>query len=414
MSKKLIKNSVIYTLGDFIGIAVSGFLLLPFYTRFLTKMEFGTFSIINASITILTFIIHFGIISAYSRLYFNQQDEREKKIFTGQIILLHFFIIFTLLFFLIIFQSFFSKIFFTSVNNTTYYYYVLLLSGMNFLTSLYGVYLRLNEEAEKFFAFQITTVVLQVVFIFTFKLWIVNILDAILLATFISSMIMWCISFLSIRYILIIDNIFTAIKNILHFALPMFVGYLMYFLLNKFSTLYLQTHDTIENIALFSFAMQLSTILSLLAASVGKAIQPILFKLEKHQILGEAKRISFYYKIILTLVFFIFFIFSEFIISIFAPSSYLESKELFVILLISTLIYNFRSTESLLFLYFNKPRYSLYIVSIGALFVLMVSYSIVPIYGTLGSALAILAGSMATYLSSIYYETKLLREECNK
>ena len=411
LSKKLIKGGVLYTFGDFIGVAVSGFLLLPFYTRALTQTEFGIFSVVNSSLAILTFIVHFGIISTYSRLYFNQKDEYDKKVFTGQIVLLHFFMLSILFLLATIFESTIHKIFFTSINDNRYYFYLALVSAMSFLNALFGIYLRINEQAERFLAFQLFAVALYVAFIFIFKVWIENTLDAILLASFISTFIMWIVSIMNLKFVLLFDNLFNVAKKVFHFALPIFLGYIMYFLLNKFSILYLQYYENLENIALFSFAMQLSTVLVIFAGSVCKAIQPILFKLEKNQIIEKTKKIAFYYKIVLSVAFGGFSLLSGLIISLFAPESYSGSRDVFLLLLLSVYIYNFRSVESLLFMYFHKPRYSLYIVSFGAMFVLILSFLLVPKYGYIGSAYAMLSGSVVAYFASKIYNTKLLKME---
>ena len=155
MTKKLLKNSVIYTIGDFINVAVGGFLLLPFYTRVLTQSEFGLFNVLNASILIVTFIVHFGIISTYSRLYFNYTEDK-KNSFTGQVIFLHILMSLLLFFFVVAFQEILQVNLFNSVANTTYFYYIFIVSILSFINALYGIYLRVNEEAMKFLVFQLS------------------------------------------------------------------------------------------------------------------------------------------------------------------------------------------------------------------------------------------------------------------
>ena len=62
-------------------------------------------------------------------------------------------------------------------------------------------------------------------------------------------------------------------------------------------------------------------------------------------------------------------------------------------------------------MYFHKPRYSLYIVSFGAMFVLILSFLLVPKYGYIGSAYAMLSGSIIAYLASKIYNIRLLKME---
>lgn len=410
MTKKLIKNSVIYTVGDFINVAVSGFLLLPFYTRVLTQAEFGLFNVLNASITIVTFIVHFGIISTYSRLYFNYTVDK-KNAFTGQVILLHFLVSFVLVLFVFIFQEVLQKNLFRSVDNTTYFYYIFIVSILSFINALYGIYLRVNEEAMKFLIFQLSQVGLYVSFIFIFKEYTKNTLDAILLASFGSALLIWLYSISRLKFTFNVFKFKDTVKKILHFALPIFVGYIMYFLLNKFNVLYLQNHETIENIALFSFALQLSMVLQIFAGSFGKAVQPMLFKLNKDELIPKSKQIALFYKVILTIILLAFYVFSENIILVFAPESYIKSNEVFILLLLGVYAYNFRSVESHLFMYFHKPRYSLYLVSISAFVVVLLSFVFVRQYGFMGSGYAILVGSVVAYVANKYFSYKMLKVE---
>jgi len=410
MTKKLLKNSAIYTIGDFINVAVGGFLLLPFYTRVLPQSEFGLFNILNASIDIVTFIVHFGIISAYSRLYFDYADS-QKSGFTGQVILLHILISITLFFFVFIFQELLQTKLLSSVDNPVYFYYIFIVSVLSFINALYGIYLRVNEEATKFLVFQLSHVGLYVSFIFIFKEYTQNTLDAILLASFGSAFLIWSYSISKLKFTFCLDKLKDTMKKVLHFALPMLLGYVMYFLLNKFNVLYLQQHETIENIALFSFALKLSMVLQIFAGSFGKAVHPMLFKLNKDELIPKSKQIALFYKVILTIILIGFYIFSENIILIFAPESYTNSNNVLRVLLLGVYAYNFRSVESYLFMYFHKPRYSLYSVSISAFVVVMLSLVLVKQHGFMGSGYAILAGSIVAYVANKYFSFKMLKVE---
>lgn len=410
MTKKLLKNSVIYTIGDFINVAVGGFLLLPFYTRVLTQSEFGLFNVLNASILIVTFIVHFGIISTYSRLYFNYTEDK-KNSFTGQVIFLHILMSLLLFFFVVAFQEILQVNLFSSVASTTYFYYIFIVSILSFINALYGIYLRVNEEAMKFLVFQLSQVGLYVSFIFIFKEFTPNTLDAILLASFSSGLLIWLYSINKLQFTLSLENFKETVKKVLHFALPIFVGYIMYFLLNRFNILFLQYYETIENIALFSFALQLSMVLQIFAGSFGKAVQPMLFKLNKDELLEKTKQISLFYKVVLTIILIGFYFFSENIILLFAPESYKNSNEVFILLLLGIYAYNFRSVESHLFMYFHKPRYSLYMVAISAFIVVLLSLVLVKKYGFLGSGYAILIGSVVSYIANKYFSFKMLRME---
>lgn len=67
MSKEstLVKNTIIYAVGNF-GSKILSFLLLPFYTYYLSTDDYGYFDLITTTISLLTPIITFQI---YDGLY---------------------------------------------------------------------------------------------------------------------------------------------------------------------------------------------------------------------------------------------------------------------------------------------------------------------------------------------------------
>ena len=74
----LIKHSSIYGIGTVVAQAV-GFLLLPFYTRYLTPADYGVMSLINVTIDIIGLILTLNIVNAMSRYYFDYEEIREQN-----------------------------------------------------------------------------------------------------------------------------------------------------------------------------------------------------------------------------------------------------------------------------------------------------------------------------------------------
>ena len=68
--KFLLKHSSVYGLGTIIAQAV-GFLLLPFYTRYLTPTDYGVMSLVNITMDIIGIVAGLGVTTAMSRFYFD-------------------------------------------------------------------------------------------------------------------------------------------------------------------------------------------------------------------------------------------------------------------------------------------------------------------------------------------------------
>ena len=74
----LIKHSSIYGIGTVVAQAV-GFLLLPFYTRYLTPADYGVMSLINVTIDIVGLILTLNIVNAMSRYYFDYAEIQDQN-----------------------------------------------------------------------------------------------------------------------------------------------------------------------------------------------------------------------------------------------------------------------------------------------------------------------------------------------
>jgi O-antigen/teichoic acid export membrane protein len=188
----------------------------------------------------------------------------------------------------------------------------------------------------------------------------------------------------------------------------------MYFCLNKFNVIFLQGFVDKQQLALFTFALQLSTIIAVIAGSAGKAIQPVLYKLSELDVIATSKRLAQNYKFVMSIILLVFILFSKSIILLFAPPQFLESESLLKILLISAFLYNLRSVESSLFFYFHKTKWTLYITSISAFVVVALSVFLVPKYGVTASAYSILVGSIVAFFCNIIFYKLLVRNNVNR
>lgn len=412
MSKKVFKNSAVYAIGDFIQIAVSGFLLLPFYTRAMSMADFGLYGVIGSTMVAMTFMVHFGLISTFSRFYFHCNSEEEKREFMGHVIMFHILIALCLVLALLLCKEYIMAVVFPIIKGggEQYYYYIIIVPILGFISALYAIYLRVLEDAMSYIVFQLSHIFIYVISIVILNIYMKNTLDAVLVSLLISHLIMWLIAILKLQYIFRLQEFITVLKKLIVFCFPIFLAYIMYFMLNRFNVLFLQDYESIENIAIFSFSLQLASALAMVSGAMGKAFQPIIFKQNEESVLKVALKISHYYKVIMSVLMVSLLVLSDYIIWIFAPKSYSESGLIFCILVLSVFVYNFRGVESTVFLYFHKPKYPLYIISFSAALVVSLSIALVPEKGMMGSAYAILAGSSLTYLLNKFYFYKLRSE----
>jgi O-antigen/teichoic acid export membrane protein len=76
--KELARHSAIYGLGSVVSSLIAVF-LLPLYTRYLTKADYGAIETLIAGSAVLTIFLQAGINSAFFRFYFDSPDPEQRN-----------------------------------------------------------------------------------------------------------------------------------------------------------------------------------------------------------------------------------------------------------------------------------------------------------------------------------------------
>ena len=83
--KTLFRHSAIYGAADVVGTLIN-FLLLPILTRHLTLTDYGTLGILLLLGVSAKILFRMGLDAGFFRIYYEQQNERDRKVFTTTIL----------------------------------------------------------------------------------------------------------------------------------------------------------------------------------------------------------------------------------------------------------------------------------------------------------------------------------------
>lgn len=156
LKKKMFKETLTYSIGSF-GSKILSFLLVPFYTYFLTKKELGEYDLLLTTISLFAPLVSLQISDAAYRWLIDKEyiSEVEKaKVITNSIITL-------LIGYLIFSVGFYIYIFF---NDFQYHTYFIVLIFLNCLLPLLQNILRGQGNTRQFAINGIMTTFLMVVF----------------------------------------------------------------------------------------------------------------------------------------------------------------------------------------------------------------------------------------------------------
>ena len=79
-----VKHSFIYGVGGVL-VKMVGFLLLPFYTHYLSPVDYGVLEVLDVTMSLLGMFLNMGITAALLRYYGAAQTEEERRKVVGTI-----------------------------------------------------------------------------------------------------------------------------------------------------------------------------------------------------------------------------------------------------------------------------------------------------------------------------------------
>lgn len=406
-TRKLLSITVLYGFADVVVLAVGGFLLLPLYTRTLSQSEFGTYVIVKTNIELITYLLYFGLPSAVARVYFDHKKTNQQAEYLSSVLM--FFLVILVLFGALL--SLWGARLWALLSPATpvepYLGFSLAIAAVGFFAALGSLWLRLDGRAIALASLQVgTSIVLAtaaVINLVVLGLGLPGLLSALLISSACPALVLpWLFGRRfrpTIRWAHIAES--------LHYAVPIVIGYFAYFVLNRISTLILQRHVEVDQIAVFGLAQQLAMMVTLAATAFGKAAQPAVFAAEPAQA-GELMQRSG--KVLMLLMFCVtsaVLLLASDIFRIVAPKSYGGGYEIMLILLVSSFAYSFTLIFNTALLYHRRPRTSVAVSIFGAVLSAALGLWLIPLYGLYGAALATAGAFFAMTLLSHWIARRL-------
>jgi O-antigen/teichoic acid export membrane protein len=197
------------------------------------------------------------------------------------------------------------------------------------------------------------------------------------------------------------------LTDTIKFSFPIFVSYIAYFFISKYSIIILQKHISLENIGLFSLSHQIASIPSLITIAITKASQPYLFSSKSDDELKlRAIKFDSSYKLIMiwlvgSMIFSVDIIFNKFL-----PVSYYPAHNVAKYLLLISLIYNFSIVENSILLYYMKSKIILIITITGSILNIVLCNILVYKYSINGILISMLIAFSVNFLLDIYFSAK--------
>ncbi|WP_404712360.1 lipopolysaccharide biosynthesis protein [Sphingomonas sp. MMS24-J13] len=388
--RQLLTASGLYGIADMLLLGISGFLLLPLYTRTLSQTDFGAYVSIRANTEILGYLLYFGLLSAVGRLYFDYPKGVARRSYLNSVVM--FFIaavVVAAILFLFVGDALWQLMSPTTPSQP-YLWYALILAATTFLAQLGSLWLRLEHRVNAFVSIQIFSAVLLTIAAYLalviFKLGLPGLLVVLVIGYLPAAAFLAYNIGDRLRPVIHRDEILPS----LHYGMPYAISYIAYFLLNRFAVLNLQHQVGLDKVAIFGLAQQLAIMISIVSQSFGKAMQPAVFGAAPDEAQHVLRRSS---KLFILLIFgaaSFAVMFAHEILRAVAPKAYLTGFPVLLVLLIASFIYSLNLVSNTTLEYFKRPRIQATMSVLGAATSVVLGLLLIPHYDLMGGALAML------------------------
>lgn len=399
-TRRLLSSTALYGIADIAVMAVGGFLLLPLYTRTLSQDEFGMFVAIRANIDILTYVLQFGMVSAVARVYFDYKANDRHHEYLSTVVSLFMVVLAAF----VVAMAAWGPWLWAQLSPTTpvhpYLELSIAIAAAGFLAGITSLWLRLDGRVLPMVALQLTAAVVLAA-VAAFNLLVLDArLKGILCALLASS----------VFGAALLPRLFEGrfrfgihwkyVTDSLHYAIPILVGYIAYFVLNRFSTLMLQRHVLPGELAVYGVAQQLSMIVSIACTSFGMALQPAVFATNPAQVNDVLQRSGRILVILVLGTTVALILCAEQLLALVAPKSYGDGYHILLLLLVANFSNTFTMMSDTALLYHRRPKTSVSVSIFSAAVSGGLGLWLIPRYHLHGAALSVLGAFAARMLVS--------------
>ncbi len=251
--KTLLKNTIIYATGNF-GSKILSFLLLPFYTHYLSTNDYGYFDLITSAISLLIPIITFEINEGLYRYLLDAKNDEEVNNYVSNSFYI---VVRNLLIFNLVY------LFFVQIKSFQFEYIILLQVNLNIISGFWAQIARgLRNNAEYSVSGIISTIVtlgLNIIFITVMNLRVGSLIFSSILSSI--AVIIYLDYKLKIhRYLKL--NINKKIKNqLLVFSIPLIPNVISWWFMNVSDRYFLAYFVGIEANGIYAIANKFPSIL---------------------------------------------------------------------------------------------------------------------------------------------------------
>lgn len=277
MGNRLVKNTMIYALGD-ITPKLLGLLVLPLMTAYLAPAQYGVINYVTSIVTFLTIVSVLSLNTYYLVYYHRQKDDTARKELLGALVVFVFLFNVVLTVFLLLFGG---ALFAQMGQEIDFYPFVALGVGTTFM-QMFAIFPSALYRMEERPGFLTMLVVARSVLQVGLGVWAVIGLGAgakgILWANFLVATVFAVVfGWITMRKAILRIN-WHIVGQALRFSLPLVPGALAFYVVNLSDRVLIEKYFNFTQLGLYTTAANVALMLNIVSYGAYKAFEPQFFK----------------------------------------------------------------------------------------------------------------------------------------
>ncbi len=412
MNKRVLGNSLIYTVNDVLLKAFT-FFLLPLYTAYLSTEDYGTTNLINSFTQVSSYIIVFSLFMSVSRFYVEYKADEEKlKRYFGTMILFSFASGFGFLLLFVVFNQVLSALVFEGITFFPVVFVALLGLVFGCVYTMYSRILYAMQDSKRVVITSTSFFFVNFGFTFLFVVRMGMGALGVLLATMIAN-ILFCtyvLIDLKQRKLIVFCMDKAILKETLQYSIPIIPHNISTNIAQLVSRVLIKNWATLSVVGLFGLASQFGTLTDIAQSSMNSAFQPWFFTQMQEggeKKLAATRQMASAIAWLSGLIFLLIALFSHEVILLFLNQNYREAWTVVPLSVATFAIKSMYYPYINLLLYEKKASRLVFITTVSSsLLNIALSALLIPMLDMYGSALADIIAMMLRVVIAVIIARK--------
>lgn len=405
--EKIATHTILYGFSNVL-LSLAGVLLIPILVRSLTVEDFGRVSVVNAYGSVLLYVLDMGLIRAFARLYFDNEEENHRRALTST--LLWFYLGISIL--LVISVLYLAPFVSTWVTGRSEYYVIIsmmtLTVGLNIIA---GVPLTLLNLKEKPWLYLLASFYKSLAIVgFTYLL--VSMMGKGLDGAFVAVLLVASTLALFLLLVTFREYAFhfsiLALRNLLRLGLPFWPAACFIWIVDYSDLYFIQHFAPLSEVGVYALGYKVGQIVFYIILAFSLSWNPIMFSIakEREARAGLAEAIK-WFVILLAFVALVVASSREWMVMILGSATTLQAKDVVPFVAFAYFFYGLYLCFLSGLILAKEIRLIPVILGSGAVANLVFNFVLIKSFGMRGAAISTLISYLLIFLAAFYASQRI-------